>query len=72
MTAEELRMVTDVAREITNHEIFKEIRERALNGYYFYAGYDSLEEKDIVRLKDKGFKVTIGQNKRSPWFIVEW
>lgn len=72
MTAEELKIVTDVAREFTSLEIFKEIRERALDGYYFYTGYNSLEEEDIVRLKDKGFKVTIGQNKRSPWFIVEW
>lgn len=73
MNAEELKMVTDIAREsFPKDEIFREVRKRALNGFYNYAAYDSLEEVEIARLKDAGFKVTIGQNKRSPWFIVEW
>lgn len=73
MTAKELRMVTDIAKKsFSKNDIFQEIKIRALNGFYNYAAYDSLEEVDIARLKDKGFKVTIGQNKKAPWFIVEW
>lgn len=73
MTAKELRMVTDIARKsFPKDDIFQEIKIRALNGFYNYAAYDSLEEVEIARLEDVGFKVTIGQNKKSPWFIVEW
>ena len=73
MTAKELRIVTDIAREpFPKDNIFQEIKIRALNGFYNYAAYDSLEEQEIARLKDKGFKVTIGQNKKNPWFVIEW
>lgn len=73
MTAKDLKMVTDIAREsFPKDDIYREVRKRALNGFYNYAAYDSLEEVEIARLKDAGFKVTIGQNKKSPWFIIEW
>ena len=73
MTASELRVVTDTVRAIfPNSEIFREIKSRALNGYYNCAGYDTLEEHEIEQLKSKGFKVTIGQNKKSPWYVIEW
>ena len=73
MIAKELRIVTDIAREpFPKDNIFQEIKIRALNGFYNYAAYDSLEEQEIARLKDKGFKVTIGQNKKNPWFVIEW
>lgn len=71
MNAEEMKMLTDLAR-MPCKGIFEEIQSRALKGFYNYAAYDSLEEVDIARLKDKGFKVTIGQDKKAPWFIVEW
>lgn len=72
MTAEELKTMTDIVREpFSNDKIFRAVKRRALDGYYWYIGYD-FEEVEIARLKDAGFKVTVGQNKEVPWFVVEW
>lgn len=73
VTAENLRRVADIANEYEEgNNILKEIKERALNGYYNYACYDVLANDENKLLKLLGFKVTTGQNAENHWFVVEW
>ena len=71
MNAEEMKLLTTMAR-IPCKGILKEIKQPALNGYYSYALWDTLDPDTVVQLKMLGYDVDVGTRDDISWFIITW
>ena len=71
MKAEEMKLLTTMARRPCKG-ILKEIKQRALDGYYSYALWDALDPDTVVQLKKLGYDVDVGTKEDISWFIITW